>query len=406
MEVVVEVGAGLDVHKKTVVVCCLDGRSTPTNVIRRSFGTFRHQLEQLRDWLVELGCTSVAMESTGVYWVPVYRILEGHMDIVLGNARHMANVPGRKTDVNDAQWIAQLLRYGLIRRNFVPSRAIIDLRKLTRLRRKLIQMRSSAQLRVDKLLQMANIKLTSVASELFGVSGRLMLDALAKGWTNPQALAELSRGRLRKKRAELLEALSGTFTTDDAKLLDVQLRLIDQIEARLVELMEMIETKVIPHEPILQRLDTVPGINRIIAIEILAETGGDMTPWPNQHQFAAWCGVCPGNRESAGKRKRARTREGRPAMKSILAQAATSAALVHGSYLATRYRGVRARRGDRYATIVIAHELAVSLYFIIKREQDYQPPALADPQLVRTHRQRKLIRDLERLGYLVTCTER
>src|ERR1700687_3445837 len=215
MEVMVQVGAGLDVHKKTVVACCLDGRSTPAKVVTRTFGTFRDQLEGLRDWLVELGCTAVAMESTGVYWIPVQRILEGHVEIVLGNAHHMSNVPGRKTDVSDAEWIAQLLRFGLIRPNFIPPRAIFDLRQLTRTRRKVIQMRTSAELRVDKLLQTTNIKLSSVASEIFGVSGRLMLKSLAQGQTDPKLLAELAKGKLRKKRPELLRAFSGTFTGDD-----------------------------------------------------------------------------------------------------------------------------------------------------------------------------------------------
>jgi transposase len=317
----------------------------------------------------------------------------------------MANVPGRKTDVSDAEWIGQLLRFGLIRRNFVPLRAIFDLRQLTRTRRKLIQTRTSAELRVEKLLQTTNIKLSSVASEIFGVSGRLMLAALAEGKTNPETLANLSKGKLRKKQPELLRAFSGTFTPDDAKLLDIQLRFIDGIEARLEQLRVLIEEKVIPYEPILLRLDTAPGINRTLAIEILAETGGDMTPWSDAQRFASWCGVCPGNRESAGKRRPSRTREGRPAMKSILAQAATSAALVHGSYLASRYRGVRARRGNRHAVIVIAHELAISIYFMLQRREDYKGPALIDPTLARRNRQRTLIRDLEKLGFNVTCTE-
>lgn len=403
MEVVVAVGAGLDVHKKTIAVCCLDGRSTPEVVSKRTFGTFRHQIEELREWLKELGCTTVAMESTGVYWLPVYRVLEGHFDVVLGNARHMANVPGRKTDQSDAHWIAQLLRFGLIRKNFIPPRPIFDLRQLTRTRRKLIQTRTAAELRVEKLLQTANVKLSSVASEVFGVSGRKMLDALAQGTTDAAALAELSRGKLRKKRPELVKAFSGSFTGNDQRLLAVQLQWIDDLNARLATLSRLIDEKAIPYEAIIRRLDTVPGINCTLATEIVAETGGDMTPWASEHHFSSWCGVCPGNRESGGKRRRARVREGRPAMKRILAQAATSAGLTMGTYLWSRYRTVRKRRGERHATLVIAHEIAISIYFMLKRGSDYQPPVCADPAKDREIRRRKLVRQLERLGYEVAC---
>jgi len=403
MEVVVAVGAGLDVHKKTIAVCCLDGRSTPETVRKRTFGTFRHQIEELRDWLKELGCTTVAMESTGVYWLPVYRVLDGHFEVVLGNARHMANVPGRKTDQSDAHWIAQLLRFGLIRKNFIAPRPIFDLRQLTRTRRKLIETRTAAELRVEKLLQTTNIKLSSVASEVFGVSGRQMLDALAKGISDPMTLAELSRGKLRKKRPELIKAFSGTFTKNDQRLLAVQLQWVDDLNARLTTLSGLIDEKAAPYDAIIQRLDTVPGINSILATEIVAETGGDMSPWPTENHFSSWCGVCPGNRESGGKRRRARVREGRPAMKRILAQAATSAGLTMGTYLSSRYRTVRKRRGESHATLVIAHEIAISIYFMLKRGNDYQPPLFADPAKNREIRRRKLVRELERLGYTVAC---
>lgn len=211
MEVVVNVGVGLDVHKKKIVACCLDGRSSPPKITSCTFGTFRDELERLRGWLIKRECTHVAMESTGVYWMPVYRVLEGSVQVILGNARHMANVPGRKTDMSDALWIAKLLRHGLIQPNFVPPRPIRDLRQATRYRRKLIETRSSSELRVEKLLQTTNIKLSSVVSELFGVSGRLMLTALASGMTDPVKLAELAKGTLRNKRFELARALRGSF---------------------------------------------------------------------------------------------------------------------------------------------------------------------------------------------------
>ncbi len=405
MEVVVVVGAGLDVHKKRIVACCLDGRSNPVKVTRNTFGTYRHELEKLRDWLVGCGCTHVAMESTGIYWVPVYSILEGHVEIVLGNARHMANVPGRKTDVNDAYWIAELLRHGLIKRNFVPPAPLRQLRQLTRYRRKLIGMRSSSELRVEKLLQSSNIKLSSVASEVFGVSGRLMLGALASGTTNPAQLAELARGKLRNKRADLRLALSGTFTEDDAHLLDVQLGVIEQLEQKLVDLERLIAQKVAPYEHMLARLQTVPGVGRIVAVDVLAEIGTDMTVWPSDGHFAAWSGTCPGNRESAGIRRKARSREGNPYLKSILCQAATSAVRTRNCYLSNRFRRIKSRRGQARAIVAIARELACSIYHVMYRAEPYRPPAIADPTVAQQRRSQRLIRELRKLGYEVKKTE-
>jgi transposase len=401
MEVDVVVGAGLDVHKKRIVACCLDGRSNPVKVTRNTFGTYRHELEKLRDWLVGCGCTHVAMESTGIYWVPVYRVLEGSVDIVLGNARHMANVPGRKTDVNDARWIAELLRHGLIKRNFVPPAPIRQLRQLTRYRRKLVGTRSSCQLRVEKLLQSTNIKLSSVASEVFGVSGRLMLGALASGVTDPTKLAELARGKLRNKRADLRLAFNGTFTDQDARLLDIQLGVIEQLDQKIVDLERLIGQQVTPYEDVLVRLQTVPGIGRTIAVEVLAEMGTDLSVWPSDNHFAAWSGTCAGNRESAGIRRKARSREGNPYLKSILCQAATSAVRTHGSYLSTRYGRIKSRRGEARATLAIARELACSIYHVMRRVEAYRAPAIADPAVAKERRSQRLIRELRKLGYEV-----
>src|SRR5688572_11353261 len=268
MEVVVVVGAGLDVHKDKIVACCLDGRSNPPQKIKCTFRTFRDELERLRDWLLKRECTHVAMESTGVYWMPVYRVLEGSMEIVLGNARHMANVPGRKTDQADAEWIAKLLRHGLIQPNFVPPRPIRDLRLATRYRWKLLQTRTACILRVEKLLQSTNIKLSSVASNLFGVSGRLMLSALADGKTNPVALAQLAKGTLRNKKIELTRALRGTFDQDHARLLKVELNVIHGLEVQLQRLQTLIDQKVEPFADRIALLDTVPGIDRTLAIDL------------------------------------------------------------------------------------------------------------------------------------------
>lgn len=403
MEVVVVVGAGLDVHKKRIVACCLDGRSSPPAVVTCTFGTFRDELERLCKWLVGRGCTHVAMESTGVYWMPVYRVLEGHVQIVLGNARHMANVPGRKTDMSDAQWIAKLLRHGLIQANFVPPRPIRDLRQFTRYRRKLVQTRTAAELRIEKLLQCTNIKLSSVASQVFGVSGRQMLAALACGITDPVKLAELARGKLRKKRIELTRAFRGTFTQDDARLLEVALGVIKDIESKLTKLEHVIEEKVTPYREIIERLDTVPGIDRILAIDLLAEIGTEMTPWPTERHFAAWTGTCPGNRESAGVRRRARARDGDPYVKSILTQAAVCASRTVTSYLAARYRRLAGRRGNARAVVALAHQMAISIYHMMRNQQTYLPPKVADPKIAREQRCKQLLRQIKKLGYEVDC---
>lgn len=403
MQVWIEHGAGLDVHKKKVVACWFDRRGPEPVAIKRTFGTFEWQLQELREWLLESGCTHVAMESTGVYWRPVFNILEGHFEVILGNAQHMANVPGRKTDLNDAEWIATLLRYGLIRPNFVPPAEVRRLRDWTRLRRKLVQLRSSAQARVEKVLQSANVKISSVASELFGVSGRRMLAALAGGVTDPQAIAELSRGRLRNKRDQLRQAIGGSFTAHHANLIKVQLELIDRVERSVCDLQGAIQRLVRDHEKLVALLDTIPGINRVIAIDVLAEIGFSVEPWPTARHLAAWAGLAPGNRESAGKRRRARTRPGNPWIKSILVQAATAAVRTRGSYLKRRFGRLAHRIGERSAYVAIAHELIISVYHVLSRHEPYRPPHEPDPLLIRERKKQQLLRQLRELGVTVTA---
>jgi transposase len=353
---VVVVGAGLDVHKAKIVACCIDGRSSPPTVVTCTFGTFRDEIERMRDWLIKRECTHVAMESTGVYWMPVYEVLEGALEIILGNPRHMANVPGRKTDVSDAHWIAKLLRHGLIQRNFVPPRPIRDLRQASRYRRKLMQTRTACLLRVEKLLQCAAIKLSSVASDIFGVSGRLMLAGLAGGVTDPRELSELAKGKLRGKRGALMRAFRGSFRKEDASLLRVELKVIADLEAQLDRLETLIDQKLGPFEDVIALLDTIPGVNRTLAIDLVAEVGTDMTAWKTDRQFAAWSGTCPGNRESAGVRKKAKAREGNPYVKTILIQAAVSASQTIGSHLSFRFKRLAARRGPRRAFVAVARE--------------------------------------------------
>ena len=404
MEVVVVVGAGLDVHKNKIVACCLDGRSNPPTIVSCTFGTFRDELERLRDWLIKRECTHVAMESTGVYWMPVYQVLEGSMQIVLGNARHMANVPGRKTDMSDALWIAKLLRHGLIRPNFVPPRDLRDLRQLTRYRRKLVQTRTTCQLRIEKLLQSTNIKLSSVASNIFGVSGRLMLAALAAGKTDPVKLAALAKGTLSKKRVELTRAFRGSFGPEHALLLKIEIKVLDDLEQQLHRLEELIDASVSPYAEAIERLDTVPGIDRTLAIDLIAEIGTNMSAWPSDGHFAAWSGTCPGNRESAGVRRRAPAREGNPYVKTLLIQAAVCASKKVGSYLASRYRRLAGRRGPRRAAVAVARQIGVAIYHMLSRGQNYSAPKSADPAAIRRQRQNHLIRELKKIGFEVTCT--
>lgn len=404
MEVVVVVGAGLDVHKKKIVACCLDGRSIPPAVVTCTFGTFRDELERMRDWLLKRECTHVAMESTGVYWMPVYQVLEGALEIVLGNPRHMANVPGRKTDVSDALWIAKLLRHGLIQPNFVPPRQIRDLRQATRYRRKLIQTRTACLLRVEKLLQCANIKLSSVASNVFGVSGRLMLEQLSHGVTDPHQLSELAKGTLRGKRGALMRALRGSFSKEDASLLRVELKVIADLEGQLSRLEKLIEQKLGPFNDVIELLDTIPGVNRTLATDLIAEVGTEMTAWSTDRRFAAWTGTCPGNRESAGIRRPAKTRDGNPYIKTILIQAAICARQTIGSHLSARFNRLAARRGPRRAAVAIAREIAVAVYHMISKKLPYIPPRGADPEAIRAQRSKHLLRELAKLGYEVNCT--
>jgi transposase len=403
MEVVVVVGAGLDVHKKKIVACCIDGRSSPPTVVTCTFGTFRDEIERMRDWLMQRQCTHVAMESTGVYWMSVYEVLEGVLEIILGNPRHMANVPGRKTDVSDAHWIAKLLRHGLIQPNFVPPRPIRDLRQATRYRRKLMQTRTACLLRVEKLLQCATIKLSSVASNIFGVSGRLMLAGLAGGVTDPRELSEMAKGKLRGKRGALKRAFRGSFREEDASLLQVELQVIADLEAQLEQLEALIEQKVGSFEDVIALLDTIPGVNRVTAIDLIAEIGTDMTAWKTDRQFAAWSGTCPGNRESAGVRKKAKAREGNPYVKTILIQAAVSASQTIGSHLSHRFHRLSARRGPRRAFVAVAREIAVALYHMISQKVPYTPPRNVDPEVTRQQRSRHLMRELTKLGYEVNC---
>jgi transposase len=413
MEVLLERCAGLDVHQASIVCCVLIGLPgrKPQKLLRR-FGTTTRELEALRAWLAEHGVTHVGMESTGVYWKPVYAVLEGHFDLIVGNAHHIKNVPGRKTDVKDAEWIAQLVRHGLVAKSFVPPPAIRDLRELVRCRRTLIETRTAVRNRVLKLLEGASIKLAGVASDVFGVSGLAMLEALAAGATDAAEMAGLARGRMRRKHAALEAALEGHLREHQRFLLAMQLRQLGEVERDLEALDARIDAQLAPfraqHELLLQ----IPGVDRVTAAaslrrrssaSTLAEIGTDMGVFATARRLAAWAGVAPGNYESAGKPKGAGTRKGNVFLKSALFAAASAAVRTKGSYCRDKFNRLRARRGPVRALMAIAHKLLIAAFHLLATGEAFRD--LGESYLDQVARRRstaRLIQRLSNLGYDVT----
>lgn len=406
MQTLVERGCGLDVHQATVVACLLivrkDGRVQKQ---LRTFGTTTRELLSLRQWLFSEGCTQVALESTGVYWKPVYAILEGAFQIVVANAQHVKKVPGRKTDVKDAEWIADLLCHGLLRSSFVPPQPIRELRDLTRYRRKLVESRSAERNRLLKVLETANIKLASVATDVFGTSGRLMLRALIEGKATPQEMADLAKKKLRSKIPQLELALEGKLEEHHRFLLKLQLDRLESVESDLATLEQHIQEKLQPYAAQLALLQEIPGVERTLAAVIIAELGVDMSVFQSVSQLASWAGVCPGNNESAGRRKTSRIPKGNVYLKTALVEAANSAARAKGTYLRDKFYRLKARRGYKRAAVAIAHKILVSIYHMLSQNVSYND--LGDlylDNLNKHHLTRNLVHRLERLGYSVTLT--
>jgi transposase len=355
--------------------------------------------------LVELGVTHVLMESTGVYWMPIYDALEGFLEIVVGNAQHIMNVPGRKTDESDAEWLAKLLRFGLVKPSFVPVRFFRELRQVTRYRRALVQTRASEQNRVEKHLQIAGVKLSSVASHLFGVSGTDMLHHIAKGTTDPEQLASLARGRLRKKIPQLHQAFAGSISEHTQTLIAIQIEQMNRLEATIAQADLKIATKVESRTAVIELLDSLPGVDVRLAVDILAETGDDMSPWKTHRQFAAMAGVCPGNYISAGKRLKNRSRQGNPYLKTLLVQAAASAINVNGSYLQAKFLRLKQRRGHKRALVAIAHAIAVSMYAMLNKGETYHELGAKFVSDDDSNRKKQaLIKQLTSLGFSVSLT--
>jgi transposase len=407
MDVVHTHCAGLDVHKKTVVAAIIvPERSQGWHRETRTFGTTTGELLALSDWLTTHGVTHVAMESTGEYWKPVFNILEHAFEALLVNASHVKAVPGRKTDINDAQWIAELLRHGLLKASFVPPEGQRELRELTRARSTFVRERATLVNRVQKVLESANIKLAGVASDVLGASGRAMLDALIAGQASPEEMAQLAQGRMRGKRELLTQALEGRVKPHHRFILTELLVSIDSLEQTLSRFNGCIEEYTRPFEEAIALWDTIPGVARTAAEIIVSEIGVDMSRFASADHLSAWAGVAPGNNESAGKRHSGKIRKGNRALTAALTQAAHAAARTKNTYLSAQYHRLAARRGKKRAIMAVAHSILVIGYHLVQRHEPYRELG-ADyfdrcrPQVTAN----RLVRRLERLGYRVTLQE-
>ena len=407
MEVIVDRCAGRDIGKRLVVAAVRTpgaGRKRRQEV--RSFGTFEADLALLAEWLRSEGVTQVAMEATGVYWKPLWNVLEGHFELLLVNAQHVKKVPGRKTDVKDAEWLAQLLECGLLRGSFVPPPVIRDLRDLTRYRKRLIEDRVREALRVQKVLEGAGVKLSSVASDAIGVSGRAMIDALIAGERDPAALAELARGRLRAKIPQLREALvASRFREHHAVMLGEHLAHLDHLDVAIDRLDQRIDAVMAPFSERRDRLETIPGVGRRAAEVILAEVGVDMSRFPTAAHLASWAGMCPGNNESAGKYLSGKTRKGDPWLSGLVTECGWAARRTKGTYLAAQFWQIARRRGQERAAVAVGHSILVIAWHILA-EEAVTYAELGGDYFTRRHdptrRQRQLLRQLEQLGLKVT----
>ena len=405
MEVVFECCAGLDVHKQSVTANArYPGEGHRRHVVSRQFATTTRELLAMADWLAGFGVTHVAMEATGVYWKPVYYVLEGAgFELLLVNAAHVHNVPGRKTDQNDAAWLAQLLEHGLLRASFVPPPPIRELRDLTRYRKAQGNERTRAAQRLEKVLQDAGIKLSSVATNILGKSGRKMLDALVAGTTDPDVLADLALGRLRPKIVDLQDALLGRFGRHHALMVAEMLAHIDYLDASIDRLSIEIDGVIAPFADAVALLDTIPGINKRGAEIIIAEIGADMSVFPTAGHLASWAGLCPGNNESAGKHRSGKTRPGSTWLRTELVEAANAAARTKGCYLGARYHRINARRGHQRAAVAVAHTILVICWHVLAEQRPYEE--LGSDYLSQHHNPaaetRKLVHRLEALGHRV-----
>lgn len=406
-EVVYPVACGLDVHSAIIVACLV--RSGPNGRPRyeeRSFPTALRGLRELRDWLLASGCQAVGMEATGVYWMPVFAALEGHIKVIVGNPNHMKNLRGHKTDRKDAKWIAGLVRHDLIRPSFVPKQEFRDARELTRFRRQLIQARTSMRNEVQRLLARQGITLGTVLSNVFGTSGMAILESLAEGRSVVDELPKLIHHSVKKKLGMLTAALEAPLSPIPRKLLALQLKRLEVVEENIQEVEGLTSTQMAPHKQQLELLMRIPGISLTSACIILAEIGVDMSAWPTEKHLSAWAGVAPGCRESGGKHMRAAARKGNPYLCSALMECAIAAVKAKDCHLGGKYRHLCAQIGSKKkALMAIARKLVVIIYRLMSKGATYQEPISQPPSL--KSRQRSIqrhIRDLEKLGLMVQLT--
>ncbi len=407
MRIIYPKAAGLDVHKKVVVaaitVLSSDGQSYQE---KRTFETKTADLLALSDWLMSHGVTHVAMESTGEYWKPVFNILENNFTVLVVNAQHISKVPGRKTDQSDAEWIAELMQFGMLKASFVPPLEQRELRELTRYRSTFVRERVNLVNRIQKLLESANLKLASVATDVMGMSGRAMLEAVIVGTASPKEMAELAQGRLREKREQLVKALEGRVKAHHRFVLTELLCQVDSLDESIARFDEQIDAYCRPFEEAVQLLDTIPGVSRRAAEVLVSEIGTDMSRFPTADHLASWAGVAPGNNESAGKRRSGKTRNGSKPLGVTLNQAAHAAAHTRNTYLSAQYHRLAGRIGKKKAIVAVEHSILVIGYHLIQRKEPYhdlggdyfdkrRPEATA----------KRLVKRLEKLGYQVSLQQ-
>ncbi|EDM79883.1 transposase [Plesiocystis pacifica SIR-1] len=406
MEVLHPRCTGLDVHKDSVVACVRLAHDGEVTRHVETFKTTTRELQRLRDWIQSHGCSHVIMEATGVYWKPVWHVLDGHFELTLANALHVKAVPGRKTDINDATWLADLLAHGLVRASFVPESWIQHLRSLTRTRKQFVHEKTRHIQRLQKVLQDANIKLTSVLSDVMGKSGRAILEALIKGKTDPEELAGLASTRLRASRQEVIEALRGHFDPSHRFLLELHYRQVQAIEKAIEKIDAELGNAKEPFREAVELLTTIPGVSTTIAEVIVSELGTDMTRFPSVKHLLSWAGMCPRNDESAGKRRSTRVRMGAPWLKTQLVQAAWCATRAKRTYLRAQFLRLKSRRGPKKAVMAVAASILTAVYYMLREGAPYRDlgPDYFD-RLDRNKLLKRLVRKLENLGYEVDLTQ-